>query len=111
MSDVKCVVCGEPWDFYGITHGDMETWEAKLFKQGAGCPSCQGTPPSTPWEPQGIADVEYGDLDPALRIAALERFQAGKAPRWERPAPTVLWTCDGCGVEVQKDANGELCYH
>jgi len=36
MSDIRCVVCGEPWEAYGVNHGDMLPWEAKLFRAGAG---------------------------------------------------------------------------
>lgn len=40
MSDILCALCGEPWDAYGVRHGDMEPWEAKKFLAGQGCPSC-----------------------------------------------------------------------
>lgn len=44
MSDIYCRKCGEPWDSYGITHsigdGDMTEAEAKRFRRGEGCPSC-----------------------------------------------------------------------
>ena len=40
MSDIYCALCGEPWDAYGVTHGDMEKWEASKFRKGEGCPSC-----------------------------------------------------------------------
>lgn len=107
--DIKCVVCGEPWDSYGVTHGDMLPWEAKLFRAGAGCPSCEGKPNG--WMPTTISDVENGDLDPMLRIVARERFEAGEAPRWERPCDAELWVCDGCGVRVVRNADtNELEY-
>lgn len=111
MTDVRCVVCGEPWDYYGVSHGDMEKWEAELFRKGAGCPSCEGErPESGQWEPESVFDVDNGDDDPMLRLNAWEDAHEGKAPKWEEPAPTVLWTCAGCGVQVEKDANGELSY-
>lgn len=40
MSDVICRKCGEPWEAYGIEHGDMTKPEAKRFLNGEGCPSC-----------------------------------------------------------------------
>ena len=40
MADVRCSVCGEPWELYGVHNGDMEPWEAKKFLAGEGCPSC-----------------------------------------------------------------------
>lgn len=103
MSDIKCVVCGEPWDSYGITHGDMLPWEAKLFRAGAGCPSCEGN--ATKWVPTTIADVENGDEDPMDRILALEAHADGRAPKWERPADPIHWTCAGCGVQVVTDVD------
>jgi hypothetical protein len=38
--DVFCPVCGEPWDRYGIDHGDMTPEEASAFYRGEGCPAC-----------------------------------------------------------------------
>lgn len=40
MSDIYCAKCGEPWDAYGIKHGDMEEEDAEKFMSGAGCPAC-----------------------------------------------------------------------
>lgn len=40
--DILCVKCGEPWDAYGLTHGDVRAWEADMIRQGIGCPSCEG---------------------------------------------------------------------
>ena len=40
MADMSCIKCGEPWDAYGVNNGDMEPHEAKRFKRGEGCPSC-----------------------------------------------------------------------
>lgn len=98
--DIKCVRCGEPWDSYGVDHGDMFQWEAKLFKLGAGCPSCEGRPNG--WEPATIGDVENGDGDPMDRIIAHER---GASVPWKRPTDPVHWKCDGCGVEVVTDVD------
>lgn len=39
--DVYCRVCGEPWDYYGVKHGDMTPEEAERFLRGEGCPSCR----------------------------------------------------------------------
>jgi len=41
MSDILCSVCGEPWDGYGVRHGDMTPAEARKFLAGQGCPCCQ----------------------------------------------------------------------
>jgi hypothetical protein len=40
MSDIPCAKCREPWDAYGVRHGDMEPDEAKRFLKGEGCPCC-----------------------------------------------------------------------
>ncbi|MHA1882580.1 MAG: hypothetical protein ACTSUO_06005 [Candidatus Thorarchaeota archaeon] len=40
--DVYCKVCGEPWDAYGVFHGDMTVEERKMFLDGKGCPCCKG---------------------------------------------------------------------
>lgn len=141
--DIKCVVCGEPWDYYHLRH-DAPPWVWKLFQAGAGCEGCEGDPKcqkcGTPksehvehghcdhspeehermgwscdtwplercgrchefqgWQPTKVDDVENGDLDPGLCLSAWEDFLAGKAPKWERPEPKVVWECDGCHVQV-----------
>jgi hypothetical protein len=40
MTNVRCVKCGEPWDYYGIPNGDMDENEARKFMSGDGCPCC-----------------------------------------------------------------------
>lgn len=102
--DIKCVVCGEPWEAWGVNHGEMTFWEANLFRKGAGCPSCEGDPPNGKvWEPQSIFDVENGDDDPQLRLNASENATAGRAPKWERPEPEEIWACACCGNRVVRD--------
>lgn len=105
--DIRCVVCGEPWDSDGGKL-DMTLWESKLFRAGAGCPGCEGeAPASGPWEPTGILDFENAGRDEGERIAAYGRALDGKAPKWERPTPAVLWTCDGCGVTVERNPDDD----
>lgn len=104
MSDVKCVVCSENWDYYGARHGDMEQWEYELFRKGSGCPCCKGIPPGGKhFEPKTISDIEFGDEDPMLRLNAWENSIEGKAPKWEKPKPKLFWECEGCGVQVIGD--------
>lgn len=38
--DLYCNVCGEPWNGYGVLHGDMTQEESIKFIDGLGCPSC-----------------------------------------------------------------------
>lgn len=38
--DVYCRKCGEPWDSYGVRHGDMTPEEAIRLLRGEGCPAC-----------------------------------------------------------------------
>lgn len=40
MSDIFCAKCGEPWDAFGVRHGDMTISEAEKFMSGQGCPAC-----------------------------------------------------------------------
>ena len=42
MSDTHCLVCSEPWDIYGLAHGDVKAWEADCIRRGFGCPACKG---------------------------------------------------------------------
>lgn len=42
MSDTHCLICGEPWDIYGLSHGDVAAWEADMIHKGIGCPCCKG---------------------------------------------------------------------
>lgn len=103
MSDAYCMVCGEPWDYYGARHGDMEKWEFELFRKGAGCPSCEGEA-DEPFEPTQLRHADFGDED------GLERLLPGEKPKWEKPESVKLWQCDGCGVHAVRDANQELAY-
>jgi hypothetical protein len=40
MGDILCAKCAEPWDAYGVRHGDMSRQEADKFSRGKGCPIC-----------------------------------------------------------------------
>ena len=70
MSDILCAVCGEPWDAYGVQHGDMTPDEAARFLAGAGCPACVfAAIPSPGGDPLAAAEseLEWSDDDP-MRI-------------------------------------------
>ncbi len=116
MGDISCAVCTEPWDAYGARHGDMLPWEYNLFRQGAGCPSCEGEPPE---------DLDSDDTaEQHIRAAWLsgatddpDAFTLGfdldqKRPSWEPPPPTILWTCATCQVSAgyEPDDPSELVW-
>ncbi len=44
MGDVKCSVCGEPWEYYAVQHEFSEAERKKLLN-GKGCPCCKGEVP------------------------------------------------------------------
>ena len=110
MSDIKCAVCSEPFDEYGVNHGDMLQWQSVLFKQGAGCPSCEGVKPDWMSDKQELEILrdrllfdtsEDGDLELLDRL--LTDGTNTNRPTWKAPEPKVLWTCAGCGVSVVED--------
>jgi len=71
MSDVRCAICSEPWDLYGVLHGDMEPWERDRFLAGEGCPSCN-----------------FGQVCPQCNGTGKERC----------PSCLLLWPGEGCPV-------------
>ena len=79
--DVRCAVCGEPWERYGLFNGDMYKWERDLFLAGAGCPCCEG----------GSSDSE-------------------DRPSWERPPDKVLKECECCGLVLKRCVVEGDCY-
>lgn len=122
MSDICCAVCGEPYDAWGVTHGDMLRWEAILFKQGAGCPSCEGSVSNE--EPlsdlAGIPDRHELDSlhhrlledtdedgDPDLLFRLMSDGGNHNRPKWEPPPEEVLWECSGCHVKVIVDHDND----
>lgn len=112
MGDVKCAMCGEPWDAYGAKHGDMRPWEYELFRQGAGCPSCEGVAPSS--EDHTLDHMRSIILDGATdNPDAFPLTVAPDAPRpaWQRPADPVVWSCAGCDTKIKRDLDaGDLVW-
>ena len=75
MSDIYCATCGEPWDAYGVRHGeDMTPAEARKFLAGEGCPCCrfgQTTDTNEELELRAAwSELEASDEDP---LTILER--------------------------------------
>lgn len=111
MSDIRCAVCAEPWDAYGVFHGDMLPWESRLFRAGAGCPCCKGHATAETRETS-----EYAHAHDVLVGAAWDdpsRFVVGhtvgelpaKRPEWKRPEDRVCWECSECDAAVMRDAD------
>jgi hypothetical protein len=109
MSDILCRVCNEPWDIYGVSHGDMMKWEARLFNHGAGCPCCEGEQPEDLSDDEALENfgrsLVYGSHDdPDSMMEALYR---NKPMAWTKPDPKSIVTCAGCGVSVGLDPDNE----
>jgi hypothetical protein len=100
----------------------MMAWEAKLFKAGAGCPSCEGTPP----EGETDADADARSIRSAETMAdawddpdsfphVLDTFASAvgapmpKRAEWKEPAREVVWTCEGCKAQAVKPLAFSLC--
>ena len=96
--DIRCNICGEPWDAYGANHGDMLTWEYDLFRKGAGCPSCQGVSNKDHIEDR-CQDLLMNCEDPD------NWFPLGNTekPEWKKPEPKVYWKCEHCKVAIIED--------
>jgi len=86
MGDIRCRVCGEPWDAYGVRHHeDMTPKEAKAFLMGLGCPCCKGVRPED-YDPDeefmnflyDVTDPINDDGDP---IEAIDRVSDASAKR------------------------------
>lgn len=58
MNDVTCGQCGEPWEYYHLTH-EMPENEKEDFLRGKGCPACS-----------------WGDSERATGEYQLERVQS-----------------------------------
>jgi hypothetical protein len=65
--DLYCKRCGEPWDAYGVRHGDLTDEERERFFKGEGCPACFGKPvkrrPFRAELASALQDVLGDDLD------------------------------------------------
>lgn len=108
MSDILCAVCREPWDAYGVRHGDMAPWEAKLFRAGAGCPCCKGQAPlgadlDAAAEAHARSVLMNDAEEDATVFAAIAVVEAPERPPWQRPEDPMIWACEGCGSKVFRD--------
>ena len=107
MTDIRCRVCGEPWDTYCLHDGTFLPWQVPLFRAGAGCPACEGEAPThddvDARTLDHMRDVVMGAEDPDA-FTTLHTPDAPR-PRWERPADPTLWECAGCGASVRRDVD------
>jgi hypothetical protein len=106
MPDILCAICSEPWDYYGVNSGDMNKWEAVLFKLGTGCPCCEG---------------KSDELDDATHIEVLRSRinnespmlpNVGFKPKWTRPDDIEVVSCECCTSKIMKSVDdGEMYYN
>lgn len=69
--DLYCQRCGEPWDAYGVRHGDLTPEECDLFLDGKECPACHGKKiEKRPFRAQVMAALRDGLGDDLDGIAA-----------------------------------------
>ena len=71
--DIKCLICGEPWETYYINH-DMTVSERNRLLSGKGCPSCKGVKPDGRTENDRFADMGHNILTSEDPDAILDRL-------------------------------------
>ena len=98
--DIRCSVCGEPWDAWGANHGDMPAWEYDLFRKGAGCISCEGHCETDHIEDR-CSDLLMNCEDPDN----WHPLSIDEKPEWKKPEPKVYWECECCRVKVIEDVD------
>lgn len=101
MSDVRCLVCGEFWNYWGLYHGELMAWETDALREGRGCPACHGHSDES-YQPTRLSDYEWGDED------LLSRVYARPGGKYEPPPVEVLETCIGCGIQRVRDFSAEV---
>lgn len=103
MSDIYCSVCNEPWDIYGLSHGDVKAWEADAIRSGHGCPCCisNGKQPTDNYkepEPRIIARCPYCQCD--ITIDQDNIWYNGKEIEYDEELvsrlPNNQIVCDSC---------------
>jgi len=108
--DVHCHKCGEPWDSYGLFHGDVYAWQADAIINGAGCPSCEG---------QSVEhELTFAEMDEhEVALEGNDPFDETKVLEYKRPPKVVLWKCTKCKHEetqwpddLQYDGRGNIKY-
>ena len=96
--DIKCVKCAEPWDYYGLLHGDVSAWEADMILQGCGCPACCG-----------IKNISLeSELARGVSIETSDIIVPSDL-KYEKPAPLLIFTCGCCDEQFSVDQD-QICY-
>ena len=73
MADIKCVVCGEPFEDYYVNH-DMVAAERDRILSGRGCECCKGIMPEGRTAHNRFADIGHNIMnseDPDKVLAEL----------------------------------------
>jgi hypothetical protein len=107
MSDVSCAKCGEPWDFYGIKHGDMTPLEAKKFLNGDGCPCCYFGTKCPQCRGTGQEKVFSHYTTQKMYLVVHNPYGASKRYEWiDQPIPVYTeTTCGRCGGNGKLETN------
>lgn len=106
MSDISCALCGEPWDAYGVHHGDMEPEEAARFLHAKGCPACGFGTTCTVCNGTGRKPDDMYDRSqecPRCRGSRTVSVRLHKNRMWTGWQPTMLeWPLDEAGDPFNK---------
>ena len=94
--DVKCVKCGEPWDLWGLNHGDVIAWQADMIKQGRGCPVCLGA------KKNELSLSDHFENETALEGAELIESNKSYGPKSDY---IEICHCEECGDKYSIDIN------
>lgn len=87
MADILCRMCGEPWEAYGVRHGDMEPAEARRFLAGEGCPCCGFGAWCVACDGTGRERDDYGGVAACVwcggtRLVTVVRLEGDPGGRW-----------------------------
>ena len=94
--DIKCIKCGEPWDVYGLNHGDVAAWEADSIKQGIGCPACLGE------KKNELSIMEHMDNETSLEGNIIIESNKSYGPETDY---VEICHCEECGEKYSIDVN------
>ncbi len=62
MSDILCVICGEPYEDYYVIH-DMTAAERERLLSGKGCECCKGVVPKGRTADDQVADFGHNLME------------------------------------------------